>query len=180
MKNHHLQAVIDVETTGLFPGYGDRVVEVAAVLVEEGQIVSEFSSLIRVTRAIPRHVSMIHGITNDMLADQPLPEEVYPALGDFIGTALLVAHNARFDLAFLGHEFGRLGLSLNSRSACTLELARRRLPELPDHRLETIYQHLFGAVPDGTRCHRALDDARLTARVWGELRGGKAMKSGAL
>lgn len=53
MKNHHLQAVIDVETTGLFPGYGDRVVEVAAVLVDEGQIVSEFSSLIRVTKAIP-------------------------------------------------------------------------------------------------------------------------------
>lgn len=165
----HRCIVVDVETTGLSPGYGDRVIEVGAVALEGDGIVSEFSSLIRVEKNIPRHVSRIHGITNDMLIGQPLPDAVYPALRDFIGDALLVAHNARFDLAFLRHEFGRLGLGLANQSACTLELARRRLPELPDHRLETVYWHLFGDLPEAVRCHRALDDARLTALVWGEL-----------
>lgn len=161
--------VIDVETTGLSPGYGDRVIEIGAVAVDGCEIMAEFGSLVQVDKNIPRHVSRIHGITNDMLVDQPLPDEVYPALRDFIGGALLVAHNARFDVAFLRHEFGQLGLRFDNRSVCTLELARRRLPRLPDHRLETVCRHLFGGLPEGTRLHRALDDARLTARVWWEL-----------
>lgn len=165
----HRCVVVDVETTGLSPGYGDRVIEVGAVALEEDEIVSEFSSLIRVEKNIPRHVSKIHGITNGMLIGQPLPEGVYPSFGDFIGGALLVAHNARFDVAFLRHEFGRQGLAFDNRSVCTLELARRRLPQLSNHRLETVYRHLFGALPEGASRHRALDDARLTARVWGEL-----------
>ncbi len=171
MKDAHLHVVIDVETTGLSPGYGDRVIEIGAVAVDNGEIVAEFGSLVRVAKNIPRHVSRVHGITTDMLADQPLPDEVYPALRAFVGASVLVAHNARFDLAFLRHEFGRLGLRLDNRSVCTLELARRKLPRLPDHRLETVYRHLFGALPDGIRCHRALDDARLTAQVWGKLGG---------
>lgn len=165
----HRCVVVDVETTGLSPGYGDRVIEVGAVALEEDEIVSEFSSLIRVEKNIPRHVSKIHGITNGMLIGQPLPDAVYPVLRDFIGDALLVAHNARFDLAFLRHEFGRLGLRFNNSSVCTLELARRRLPQLSNHRLETVCRYLFGALPDDVRCHRALDDARLTALVWREL-----------
>lgn len=171
MKDDQIHVVIDVETTGLSAGYGDRVIEVGAVAVDGGEIVAEFGSLIRVEKSIPRHVSRIHGITNEMLAGQPLPDEVYPALRDFVGDSVLVAHNERFDLAFLRHEFGRLGYRFDNRSVCTLEIARRRLPLLPDHRLETVYRHLFGALPEGGRRHRALDDARLTARVWCELRG---------
>jgi DNA polymerase III epsilon subunit-like protein len=66
----------------------------------------------------------------------------------------------------LRHEFGRLGFGLPDRHVCTLELARRYLPQLPDHRLETVALHLFGEVPSATRSHRTLADARLTARVW--------------
>jgi DNA polymerase-3 subunit epsilon len=101
-----------------------------------------------------------------MLDGQPLPEKVYPALRDFIGDSTLVAHNAPFDLTFLAHELARLGMSLPNRSICTLRMARRRLPGLPNHRLETVCRHYYGGMPGGVSRHRALDDARLTARVW--------------
>jgi len=101
-----------------------------------------------------------------MLEGQPGPEGVYPASRDFIGGSTLVAHNASFDIAFLAHEMGRLGMSLPNRYACTLRRARMRLPGLSNHRLETVCRHLFGGLPEGGRRHRALEDARLTARMW--------------
>lgn len=162
---------IDVETTGLSPARGDRVIEVGAVAIEGGEIVGEFVSLVAAGRPIPHHVSRIHGITDEMLRGQPRPEEVYPPLRAFIGGGTLVAHNARFDLAFLRHEFGRLGLGLDNRAVCTLVMARRRLSHLADHRLETVARHLLGSLPGAGRLHRALDDARLTARVWAAMTG---------
>lgn len=158
--------VLDVETTGFLPHRGDRIIEVGAVILENGDIAGEFHTLVRVPRTIPRKASQVHGITDRMLDGQPLPEKVYPALRDFIGDSTLVAHNAPFDLTFLAHELARLGMSLPNRSICTLRMARRRLPGLPNHRLETVYRHLFGVLPGGIGRHRALDDARLTARVW--------------
>lgn len=166
--------VIDVETTGLSPARGDRVIEVGAVALEAGEVVGEFVSLIAAGRSIPHHVSRIHGITDEMLRGQPRPEEVYPALREFIGASALVAHNARFDLAFLRHEFGRLGLGLGNRAVCTLVMARQRLPHLADHRLETVARHLLGGLPAACRLHRALDDARLTARVWAAMTGSES------
>lgn len=161
--------VLDLETTGFTPHRGDRVIEIGAVAVENGKITSEFSSLIQVPRMIPWQATRVHGITNDMLAGQPLPEEVFPAVRDFFGDGVLAAHNAAFDMSFLRYEFGRLGFGLPNRYVCTLELSRWRLPQLPDHRLATVYRHLFGGLPDSVRRHRALDDARMAARVWVEL-----------
>jgi len=158
--------VIDLETTGFSPHRGDRVIEIGAVAVERGELVDEFQTLIQVPRSIPWQASRVHGITDQMLAGQPLPEEAFPALRDFMGGSVLVAHNARFDLPFLRHEFGRLGLGLSNRYVCTLELARRCLPRLPDHRLATVARHLLSDLPDDLRLHRALGDARLTAQVW--------------
>lgn len=158
--------VIDLETTGFSPVKGDRVIEIGAVKVAGGIMSDEFHSLIRIARTIPRQASLVHGITDGMLVGQPNPEDVYPGFFEFIRRKTLVAHNARFDLAFLAHELGRLGISLPNRRVCTLQLARKRLPRLPNHRLETVYMHLFGELPEDARRHRALDDARLTAKVW--------------
>lgn len=157
---------IDVETTGLSPGRGDRVIEVGAVAVEAGEVVGEFVTLVAAGRPIPYHASRIHGITDAMLHGQPSADEVYPALLQFLGSHPLVAHNASFDVAFLRHECGRLGLPLPNHSCCTLQRSRRALPELANHRLETVARRLFGALPPTGRLHRALDDARLAARVW--------------
>jgi len=163
--------VIDLETTGLSPFKGDRVIEIGALAIERGEVLSSFHTLVNVRKKIPWHASKVHGITDDMLIGQPSPENVYPAFFEFISDSLLVAHNARFDLSFLRHEFGRFGMSFANRSACTLQLARRRFPLLPNHCLTTVALHVLGCLPDDCRQHRALDDALLTARVWMAMEG---------
>ena len=115
----------------------------------------------------------IHGITPTMLHGQPPPAVVFASLRTFIGQAALAAHNVRFDLSFLRNEFGRLGWPLPNRAICTLETCRRRLHMLPDYRLETVARRLLGPLPQDTRLHRALGDARLVARVWVALGEGK-------
>lgn len=158
--------IFDVETTGISPRSGHRVIEIGAVCLEDGVKTREFHSLIDPGRKIPATAQRIHGICDAMLRGQPPPDRVYPAFHRFIQGAVLVAHNARFDLSFLQYEFSRLGMSMINPVRCTLALSRRYLPELPNHRLQTVAQHLLGALLDQTRPHRALDDARLAARVW--------------
>jgi DNA polymerase-3 subunit epsilon len=161
--------VVDVETTGLSVQRGGRVIEVGAVAVEGGVIVSEFGTLIDAGAAISYGAWRVHGISEEMLLGQPEPAEVWRAFHELVCDSPLVAHNATFDSAFVRQELSRLGLVLTNPWHCTVRLARRRLPHLPNHRLDTVYRHLFGAIPHGTARHRALDDARLTAKVWSEL-----------
>ena len=161
--------VFDVETTGLSPVYGDRVIEIGAIAVEKKQIAGEFHSLVNVGKRIPFPAHQIHGITNDMLTGQPLPEEAFPRFHAFVGDGILVAHNARFDVGFLKYEFSRLGLGLSNKYLCTLEMSRRRFPRLRNHKLETVYRHLFREPIGAIQQHRALDDARMVARVWMEM-----------
>ena len=169
---------IDVETTGLDPAKGHRIIEIGAVAMENEQLVSEFQSLVHVSTPIPRHVSKIHGITNAMLVGQPTPEKIYPEFKDFISDSLLIAHNAEFDVGFLRSEFSRLNLRIQNPSICTLKRSRRRYPRLPNYKLSTVYKHLVGTDGDMFRkpegigmCpqiqqHRALDDARMVAAIW--------------
>jgi len=164
--------VLDIETTGLMPQRGHRIIEIGAVALEEYRIVAEFNSLIRVQRHIPRHVQKIHGISDDMLQESPGPESVLPQFNDFIHQSTLVAHNAKFDLAFLRIELARFGLSLTHHALCTLALSRKYYPFLPNHKLETVARHLLGELPANMQRHRALDDARLTAMVWMAMKGG--------
>ena len=166
--SHHV--VVDVETTGL-SAVRDRVIEIGAVLIEGAQIVAEYATLIEVDVPIHWAAQQVHGISREMLRGQPVPEEVWPDFAGFVGESSVVGHNVRFDLDFIRRELGRCGLSLNNRSHCTVQLARKRLPHLPNHRLETVARHLLGELPEECRLHRALDDARLTARVWLELQG---------
>lgn len=161
--------VLDIETTGLYPQRGARIVEIGAIAVREGAIMEEFSSLINCQCEIPQRVQRIHGITNDALAGQPLIEEVLTRFMDFVADSILVAHNAKFDIKFLRYELSRMGRRLSNRSICTLKLSKKRFPELPNHKLGTVARHVLGEVPPDLHLHRALDDARLTARVWVEM-----------
>lgn len=157
---------VDVETTGLYPKRGDRIIEIGAVSLKGGIVVEEFHSLINVSRKISKEAQKIHGITNEMLAGEPLPEQVFPAFHAFMNDSILVGHNVRFDMSFLRAEFHRLGLGLANGYRCTLALSRKRFPDLSDYSLASVYRHLFGVLPDGIRMHRALDDARMTAAIW--------------
>lgn len=162
---------IDVETTGFDYRKGSRIIEIGAVKMKENQIMSEYQSLIYVDVPIPRHVSSVHGITNEMLSNQPRPEVVFPEVKDFIAGSRLISHNAKFDIGFLRSEFNRLKLSFTNQIFCTLEISRRRYPRLPNYKLETIYRCMVGPVPADIQRHRALDDARMVAAVWMAMEG---------
>ncbi len=174
---------IDLETTGLNPRRGHRVIEVGAVIVRDGMIRDVFHSLVNPSRSISASASKVHGITGEKLRNQPAPEEVFPELKNTIGRKVLAAHNAPFDMAFLRMEFGRLGIVLDNTYICTLELSRRYFPDLPNHKLGTIYHHLFkmseGISGDESRTesqiqeHRVLDDARMAAAIWQAMENGR-------
>ncbi|HIU33587.1 MAG TPA: PolC-type DNA polymerase III [Candidatus Pullichristensenella excrementigallinarum] len=153
--------VLDFETTGLNPS-ADEIIEIGAVRIENGEEVSEFSQLIRPGRAIPEKVVELTGITPAMLADQPTIREVLPAFWNFLQGAVLVAHNASFDLAFLRRACKRENLPLNAPVLDTLALARNQYPELRNHKLGTVCKHLNVSLKDA---HRAVHDARATGLV---------------
>ena len=162
--------VFDLETTGLSPRNGDRVIEIGAVVIENGRLTDEFHSLIKIDKPIPWRARRVHGISNKMLAEQPLATQIFPEFHRFIGTDPLIAHNAAFDLRFLELEFSQLGLTLENPHHCTLKLSRRHYPQLSSHKLENLAKHLLGpAATKNLHLHRALDDARLTAKIWLEM-----------
>ncbi len=161
--------VFDVETTGFGPQRGARVIEIGAVMIADGNIISEFQSLINCGTVVSRQAQRVHGITNGMLFGQPCPEKVFPDFHKYISESTLVAHNAIFDISFLRYEFSRLGLGINNGYLCTMKMGRRNFPMLPNHKLETVAKHILGNLPPEIHRHRALDDARLTAMIWMEM-----------
>ena len=167
----------DVETSGLSPANGDRVIEIGAVAVTDGLIEAEFSTLIGVDCDIHWAAQRVHGISPAMLRGQPLPEEVWPAFLGFAANAPLIAHNAPFDSRFLHHELGGLGLRLNNAIHCSLEASRRHFPRLASHRLDVVARHVLGDIPADCRMHRAQGDARLLARLWVATAGGFQLRT---
>lgn len=158
--------VVDVETTGLSPLAGHRIIEIGAISLKEGRLIDEFESLVDCGRTISKSAQRINGITDMMLRNQPKPKFVFNGFRNFIGDSTLIAHNANFDRLFIRHEFERLGWQFLNHTICTLDLSRRMIPSLPNHRLETVARYLFGTLLDTAPRHRALADARLTARVF--------------
>jgi len=148
---------LDLETTGLNKE-SDRIVEMAAVLWEDGRETGHFQALVNPGCPIPAAATAIHGITNAMVADCPTAAEVLPAFLSFCQATAVIAHNAKFDIGFLRAESERTGISLfTSPVIDSCAMARRRLPGMPNYRLETL-KRLLGS---GKRQeHRALQDAR--------------------
>ena len=105
----HERVIIDFETTGLSPRFGDRATEVAAVVIDETGIIDRFQSLMNGGRTIPPFIQQLTGITNAMIRQAPKAEVVMHQLIVFIAGRPLVAHNASFDHGFLGAELDRIG-----------------------------------------------------------------------
>ena len=154
--------VLDTETTGLRPG-ADRVIEVAAVRMCHGKIVNSFQSLLNPDRPLPPFIAKFTGISQEMVQDAPLAQEIMPDFLQFIDGAILVGHNLGFDLNFLTHEAQLLDLAFPLDGLDTIPLARRFLPGLKRFKLEMVAEHL--QIPPRTR-HRALGDAETTAAVF--------------
>jgi DNA polymerase-3 subunit epsilon len=156
--------VLDFETSGLSPHYGDRAIEIGAVLIENHRITASFQSLMNPGFRISHFIEEYTGITNRMVMAAPPCAEVMERFADFIGDYPLVAHNASFDSRFLDAEFEFIGRSRNSDVACSMLAARRVYPHAPNHRLGTLVRYC-GIETDGT-FHRALADAEMTGRLW--------------
>jgi DNA polymerase-3 subunit epsilon len=157
--------VLDLETTGGSPA-NDRITEVGAVKIRGGEVLGTFQTLVNPGVSIPPLISALTGITDPMVADEEPIEVVLPCLLEFIGRAVLVAHNASFDRRFVQANLERHGYQrLANRVVCTARLARKLLPrdEVPNVRLATLAACLGSTVAP---CHRALTDARATVDVF--------------
>jgi DNA polymerase III subunit epsilon len=156
-------AIVDLETTGAHPAW-DRVTEIAVVEVQDGDVVSEWSTLVNPGTSIPPAIQALTGITNAMVAGAPAFEDLAAGLYERLEGRVFVAHNARFDYGFLRHEFERAGLRFQARTLCTVKLSRRLYPAHSRHNLDSLIER------HQLKCearHRAMGDAQA---VWQFLR----------
>ncbi len=160
-------AVIDFETTGLSPAYGDRATEVAIVLVERGRVVDRFQSLMNAGVRIPAFITQLTGISNAMVAAAPDAARVMRDASRFVGNAPMVAHNASFDRKFWAGELARLGLPAPQPFACTMLVSRRLYPQALNHKLGSLVD--YHRLPRAGAAHRALADAEMAAELLGRI-----------
>jgi DNA polymerase III epsilon subunit len=157
--------IFDVETTGLSPTDGDRIIEIAAVKVKDTKVVDKFYSLVNPQRSVPAQATQVNNITEDMLTNAPLAADILPQMIHFVGGACVAGHNVRFDLNFLCYELALIGRRLHDQTPAvdTLKMARELLPYLSNHKLAYLARSL-GVVVDQT--HRAMADVELTVAVF--------------
>ncbi|MBC6416079.1 MAG: 3'-5' exonuclease [Bdellovibrionales bacterium] len=146
----------DLETTGTL-SYKDDIIEVGAILFEEGKVKDQFQTLVSIEGSIPAEASQVNGITDEMLKNKPSIEEVLPLFSEFCGDSLIVAHNAPFDFQFLlrviqeHRVIAPKGLVLD-----TCQLARKTFFRLANYKLSTLCSYLK---IEGNSFHRAESDA---------------------
>lgn len=173
------EIVFDTETTGLDPADGHRLVEFAGIeLVNRVATGRNVHVYVRPDRRMPPEAEAIHGLTDAFLADKPLFGAVADQIIDFLGDAILVAHNAPFDMRFLNAELERIGRQAisDARVVDTLDLARKVLPGAK-HSLDALCLR-YGIDRSLRVRHGALIDAELLADVYVELRGGRQIGLG--
>ncbi len=164
MQRADTVVVLDFETTGLSPNYGDRVIEIGAVRVEQGQIVDCFQQLMNPGFRINSFIEQYTGITNHMLQNAPSCAEVMAQFADFLGNDNLVAHNASFDRRFLDAELSLIKRPYAGAFVCSMLVARRVYQKAPNHKLGSLVA--YKDIPTDGVFHRALADSEMTAKLW--------------
>nr|WP_295970390.1 PolC-type DNA polymerase III [uncultured Bacillus sp.] len=154
-----IYVVFDVETTGLSAVY-DTIIELAAVKIQNGEIIDRFESFANPHHPLSSTIINLTGITDDLLVNAPEVEAVLKRFHNWVGDAVLVAHNASFDMGFLNVGYKQIGLAKAPNPVIdTLELARFLYPEMKNHRLNTLAKKLNVEL---TQHHRAIYDAEAT------------------
>lgn len=156
-------AVVDVETTGGSPARGDRIVEFASVRMRNGRITGGFETLVNPGLSIPRWITGLTGIDNELVEPAPRFGEIADRVREELSGRVFVAHNVGFDWRFVSEEL-RMSSSevLTGERLCTMKLARRAAPGLRRRGLDSLARY-YGVEIDGR--HRAGGDARATATI---------------
>ena len=154
--------VFDIETTG-FSAVTDRIIEIGAVKVEDGKITDKFSTFVNPKRPISFRITELTGITDEMVIGSPDIETILPQFIEFIGDAVLVAHNASFDVGFIEQNCKRQKIEADFTYVDTVALARVLLPALNRFKLDTVAKALNISLENH---HRAVDDAGCTAEIF--------------
>lgn len=168
------EIVFDTETTGLDPLKGDRLVEIGCVeLLNHLPTGRHFHAYINPERTMPMEAFRVHGLSDEFLADKPVFSAVAEPFATFIGDAMLIAHNASFDIGFINAEFARLGMAPVSpaRVIDTLMLARKKHPNAQNS-LDALCAR-YGIDSSKRTLHGGLLDAQLLAEIYLELIGGR-------
>ena len=172
--------VIDTETTGLDYDLC-HLIEICAVHYVDGKKVDSYSSLIKpplesvydcdtgemIEEYVDSYITELTGITNDMLAQAPEPEQVIPEFMSFIGNAILIGHNVNFDVNFIYDAAEQCGLTLTNNFIDTLRISKKILPDLKRHRLKDVAEGLGISY---TGAHRAEADCEITAQCYESMR----------
>ena len=155
--------VFDIETTGL-NSHTNKIIEIGAVKIKAGRIIDRYSQLINPGISIPYHITEITSITNEQVANQPKIDEVIGKFVEFIGDAVLVAHNAPFDMGFIKRDIKEyLNIDLESSVIDTLQMARDLFPDFKKYGLGDLNKALGLALE---KHHRAVDDSQATANMF--------------
>ena len=154
--------VFDIETTGFSP-IQNKIIEIGAVRVEQGEITGNFSAFVNPDTPIPLEIEKLTGISDEMVVDAPMIDEVLPQFLDFCQDAVLVAHNANFDMSFIMENVTKLGLRREFTYVDTVGIARLLLPHQAKHTLDAVAKTLGVSLENH---HRAVDDAQATAEIF--------------
>jgi DNA polymerase III subunit epsilon len=158
-------AFADIETTGTRSSY-DRIIEIGILRVEDNNLVRSFQSVINPQSYLPKEITMLTGITQKDIDHAPTFRSVKNDILEMLDGCTFVAHNVRFDYAFLKHEFLRENISYSSKHLCTVRLSRLLFPKWPRHNLDTLIKEC------NISClsrHRAYDDAQVLFEFYQQL-----------
>ena len=157
--------VFDLETTGFSPSK-NQIIEIGAVKVVNGSITERFSTFVNPKVPIPFEIEQLTSINDDMVLDAPTIDEILPKFMGFCQDAVMVAHNADFDMSFIKHNCSALGLDCEKTVLDTVALSRVLLPALNRFKLDTVAKALNVSL---AHHHRAVDDAACTAEIFVKL-----------
>lgn len=154
--------VFDIETTGFSP-VNNRIIEIGAVKIKNGDIIDRYSTFVNPDVPIPFQIEQLTGINDNMVVEAPMIATVLPEFLEFCQDAVLVAHNASFDMSFIAENALRLSLPTNFTSVDTVGIARILLPNQSKHTLDAVAKSLGISLENH---HRAVDDAEATAHIF--------------
>ncbi|MBQ9795896.1 MAG: 3'-5' exoribonuclease [Clostridia bacterium] len=154
--------VFDVETTG-FEANKEEIIEIGACKIVDGRIDETFSTFVKPSKHIPREITELTGIDDEMVKDAPTINYVIPDFYKFCDGATIVAHNTAFDMSFIHYISNKLSYNFNHPTMDTLEISRQKLPGLKNYKLGTIVEKLNILLDNA---HRAINDATATAKAF--------------